>query len=245
MDKDKALRKTVSVLRGISRYAYAIGNILTFIIFMYWTCHMWSKLSIFSIVFGVMLVLPIFGGILKIAAFVASEVCEHLASTIDAIMWANKNARDSKEYYRAYEEWVKSWRAESEQKSENQSYYRQYQSQDQDSNTYNSKENQYSDTYGWKREQNGRQDGSRSSSQNYENGYRKDERERKSYSGGNVSQKDAAMRLFGLKEPFTKAELKAKYRVLMKKSHPDSGGSDEQAAMVNKAYELLKEYAKG
>lgn len=50
---------------------------------------------------------------------------------------------------------------------------------------------------------------------------------------------DRAMQLLGLKRGFSAAELKKKYRVLAKKVHADTGGSDVLYLQVKKAYEYL------
>ena len=52
---------------------------------------------------------------------------------------------------------------------------------------------------------------------------------------------EAALALMGLTRPFTKAELARRYRALMREVHPDAGGSDEQAAQVNAARNLIRE----
>lgn len=57
-----------------------------------------------------------------------------------------------------------------------------------------------------------------------------------------VTEYSHALSYFGLKQGYTKEELKSKYRVLIKKAHPDVGGSTEAAAEINKYYEILQEY---
>ena len=49
-----------------------------------------------------------------------------------------------------------------------------------------------------------------------------------------------ALRLLGLSEPFTQAAFKAIYRVRMKEAHPDKTGSNEAAARINAAREIIK-----
>lgn len=49
-----------------------------------------------------------------------------------------------------------------------------------------------------------------------------------------------AVRFFGLTYPFTEADLKTAYRKVMKKAHPDAGGTTEMAEKVNYYYEYLK-----
>jgi hypothetical protein len=50
---------------------------------------------------------------------------------------------------------------------------------------------------------------------------------------------ERALQVLGLKRGFTPAELKKKYRVLAKKVHADTGGSDVLYLQVKKAYEYL------
>lgn len=52
-----------------------------------------------------------------------------------------------------------------------------------------------------------------------------------------------ALRLLGLKLPFTKEELKSAYRKKALQVHPDTGGSHELFFSVNDAYNSLKEIA--
>lgn len=54
-----------------------------------------------------------------------------------------------------------------------------------------------------------------------------------------------ALRILDLTEPFTHAELHARYREIMRGVHPDRGGSTHLAAQVNAAYRLLSESPKG
>ena len=51
----------------------------------------------------------------------------------------------------------------------------------------------------------------------------------------------AACRLFGLPESgFTRDQLNARYRALMSATHPDKGGSNQRAAAINAARDLIK-----
>lgn len=50
-----------------------------------------------------------------------------------------------------------------------------------------------------------------------------------------------AQELFEISPPYTAAELKKRRMDLLKKVHPDVGGSNMMAKMVNEAYELLKD----
>jgi len=50
----------------------------------------------------------------------------------------------------------------------------------------------------------------------------------------------SAQDLFEIEPPYTAAELKKRRMDLLKKVHPDTGGSNMMAKMVNEAYELLK-----
>ncbi|MCD8020111.1 MAG: DnaJ domain-containing protein [Clostridiales bacterium] len=65
---------------------------------------------------------------------------------------------------------------------------------------------------------------------------------------GNTAYHDALV-LFMLKEPYTSAELKSRYRKLMKTFHPDNGEkggegeNTELSAKINSAYQILKDRA--
>lgn len=49
-----------------------------------------------------------------------------------------------------------------------------------------------------------------------------------------------ALKVFGLGANFTQAELVKRYRELMRRAHPDAGGSTEQASAINTAYSVIK-----
>lgn len=51
---------------------------------------------------------------------------------------------------------------------------------------------------------------------------------------------EAAIRLFGLTEIFTRAELEDRYRRLMRGVHPDVAGPNELATQLNQARDLIK-----
>jgi len=52
---------------------------------------------------------------------------------------------------------------------------------------------------------------------------------------------EAAIRLLGLPENFTNADLKRRFRTLIKGVHPDAVGPNELATQLNDAYTLIKE----
>lgn len=56
---------------------------------------------------------------------------------------------------------------------------------------------------------------------------------------GNLDRK-SAIEILGLEEGFTDAELKRQRIEMIKRSHPDQGGSHGLAKIVNEAFELLK-----
>lgn len=55
---------------------------------------------------------------------------------------------------------------------------------------------------------------------------------------------EKAMKLFNVKQPFTKTEIEKIKKNLQKKFHPDAGGTSSQFIEINNAYEILKKYAK-
>lgn len=63
----------------------------------------------------------------------------------------------------------------------------------------------------------------------------------------NMSREDASLErardMFQVGKQYTECELKAKKRSLLKKHHPDVGGSVEMAQKINIAYDLLVQYA--
>lgn len=56
---------------------------------------------------------------------------------------------------------------------------------------------------------------------------------------GSIKTEKAALELLGLEKPFTAADLNKKRMEMLKKVHPDQGGSNMMARLVNEAYELL------
>ncbi|MBV9827978.1 MAG: DnaJ domain-containing protein [Alphaproteobacteria bacterium] len=59
-----------------------------------------------------------------------------------------------------------------------------------------------------------------------------------------LSARDQALAVFDLEPPLTAAELKARYKVLVKQHHPDAHGGDkaaeEKLKIINQAYATLK-----
>lgn len=55
-----------------------------------------------------------------------------------------------------------------------------------------------------------------------------------------INTEKEALELFELAHPFTAAKLKSRRMELLKKVHPDQGGSNMMARFVNEAYDLLK-----
>lgn len=64
-------------------------------------------------------------------------------------------------------------------------------------------------------------------------------RSEETFSGAFNTEKQA-LDFFELSKPYTLDELKKRRMDLLKKVHPDQGGSNMMARMVNEAYELLK-----
>lgn len=60
-----------------------------------------------------------------------------------------------------------------------------------------------------------------------------------SFSGSFATEKQA-LEFFELSKPYTLEDLKKRRMELLKKVHPDQGGSNMMARMVNEAFELLK-----
>lgn len=54
---------------------------------------------------------------------------------------------------------------------------------------------------------------------------------------------DKAKSLFGLEIPFSESDLKKRRNVLIKSAHPDAGGSEEEAVIINEYYDILKKFA--
>ena len=62
---------------------------------------------------------------------------------------------------------------------------------------------------------------------------------KENFNSSNLMTKDEALSILGLKEGATKKEILKSYHDLMKKNHPDHGGSDWITARLNKAKETL------
>lgn len=54
-----------------------------------------------------------------------------------------------------------------------------------------------------------------------------------------------ALRMFGVRTPFTADQLHRRWRELMKSNHPDAGGSTLKAAQINENYQMLLKYTSG
>ena len=78
---------------------------------------------------------------------------------------------------------------------------------------------------------------SQKSSQNSQNSSRSNFRSR-------ITQEDIdrSLRVFGMKFPYTSAQLRKKRNELIRINHPDHGGSNEKAIEINTAYDILKNF---
>lgn len=70
-------------------------------------------------------------------------------------------------------------------------------------------------------------------------GQQRQRQKHENFSGSIKNEKDA-LEIFGMSKPYTFAELKKRRMELLKKVHPDQGGSNMMARLVNEAYEILK-----
>lgn len=68
--------------------------------------------------------------------------------------------------------------------------------------------------------------------------YRQNNRRAQQYASN--SQFTEALQLFGLSQPFTRAQLRKARNTLIKKYHPDHGGTNADAIKINTCYDLLK-----
>ena len=64
-------------------------------------------------------------------------------------------------------------------------------------------------------------------------------------SGGAGMSEQQAYEILGVKQPATAAEIGGAHRTLMKKCHPDHGGTADEAARVNEARDVLMRRHKG
>jgi len=74
----------------------------------------------------------------------------------------------------------------------------------------------------------------------WRNTYKGDAHKTTSHSGGAMNRKEA-LAILGLKEGASKRKVVSAHRALMKKYHPDHGGSDYLATKINEAKDILAE----
>ena len=60
----------------------------------------------------------------------------------------------------------------------------------------------------------------------------------------NNSELEKALNCYKISQPFTMKELKKQRNLLLKKYHPDSGGTEEQCRIIYQMFDILKVYAK-
>jgi DnaJ domain len=56
-----------------------------------------------------------------------------------------------------------------------------------------------------------------------------------------AKRRETSLRALGLKDPVTATEIEHAYKRLIRRHHPDAGGSDEMAKKIIAAYQTLKE----
>lgn len=101
-----------------------------------------------------------------------------------------------------------------------QEYYNDRSNNGYNEHTYDSKNN-----YSNRNNQN-----NKNNSHTYHNNYR------------NRSDLNVALDYYGLTIPFSEKTLKDKRKELIKRAHPDAGGSEEDAKKINVYYDILKHY---
>lgn len=130
-------------------------------------------------------------------------------------------------------------------------FFRYYTKNNTDNNTYQY-DRQYnydeyhkksSDTYGSSKESsynNKDYSGTHQERDSYNN--RQSNNSSNNSSARTRSELDIALAFYGLKIPYTEKMLKEKRKELIKKAHPDSGGSEDEAKKINTYYDILKKY---
>lgn len=112
----------------------------------------------------------------------------------------------------------------------------QYNNQQNRNNQYNQGNQQYN---------NGRQNQNQYNQGNQNNRYNQNNQnsQRNSSQGRSEDELKKALSYYGLKIPFSEKELKERRKELIKRAHPDSGGSEEEAKTINAYFDILKRYA--
>lgn len=181
-----------------------------------WIVNEKTSPVILLVLIQVVFIYPILCLIFSILSFIPLTICGIFLTFVD-----EHRARKEQQQYQQFR---------------NKDYYHTNhdykQSQDQKQSYY--QYNQYHQS------QQNRSYGSQHNSSNYNNTYRNYEQSQ------NTSQRDdlsIALAFYGLTIPFSEQQLRDRRRKLMKKAHPDAGGSTENAEKVNVYFDILKKYA--
>lgn len=187
--------------------------------------------------------------------------CQPLVTLIMIIVSAYSTTEEQQKRHRKTDEEFSdpadstdySWgRYEERQRSYEQNHQRHAEkNNDEHRRSYSSGYSQHSDQSSQNRRssysQSGQNGNANQQNQNsWHNEYRRSSSSQGSASAANDSMTfSEAQKIFQLPLPYTARELKKRRNELIQKYHPDHGGTNEEAVMIQKAYEELKRYATG